>query len=81
MGLFKPNAEKQLAKRDVEGLVKALKYKSDEYVRNHAAWFLGELNDARAVEPLIQVLRDEYIHRYLRKEAEWALRILKDAGR
>jgi len=53
-GLFgPPNVEKLQAKGNVKGLIKALGYKKDEDVREAAAKALGEIGDARAVEPLI----------------------------
>jgi len=64
-GLFgPPNVKEMKAKRDVKGLIKALEYKksSDKWehrnVREAAAKALGELKDARAVEPLIAALKD-----------------------
>ena len=42
MGFFKPNVEKLADKKDVEGLIKALKGKS-EGVRWGAAIVLGEI--------------------------------------
>ena len=58
--LFKPDVEKLKAKKDVKGLIKALHYKKDYKVRWRAAEALGEIGDARAVEPLIAVsLQDE----------------------
>jgi HEAT repeat protein len=59
LDLFKPNVEKMKAKKDVKGLIKALKYKRDQDVRRYAALTLGEIGDARAVEPLIQALKEE----------------------
>lgn len=53
------------ARRDVQGLIKAMRYKSDDIVkdkevagriRRDAANALGELGDNRAVEPLIAAL-------------------------
>jgi len=58
MGLFGPNIKKMEAKRDIEGLVKALKNR-DEDVRRLAAAALGNIGDARAVEYLIEALRNE----------------------
>lgn len=58
MFFFKPNVEKMMRKRDVEGLIKALKY-DDPKVRYDAAKALGELGDPRAVEPLIFALADK----------------------
>jgi len=60
MGLFgPPNVEKLKEKRDLKGLIKALRYKRDGVVRQTAAEVLGEIGDARAVEPLLAALRDE----------------------
>jgi len=53
-----PNIEKLKAKGDVGGLIKALEYRKDTAVRISAAKALGELKDARTVEPLIAVLKD-----------------------
>jgi HEAT repeat protein len=68
-GLFGPpdskkleaNIEKLKAKRDVKGLIKALSYQKDYKVSVHkwAVEALGEIGDARAVEPLIVVLKDD----------------------
>ncbi len=54
----KPNIERFEANKDVEGLIKALKYK-DADVRWEAAMALGKIGDERAVEPLIQALRED----------------------
>src|SRR5450759_2332909 len=54
-----PNVEKLKAKRDVKGLIKALGYQKDPAVRRAAAEALGQIGDARAVEPLIAALKDE----------------------
>ncbi len=57
-----PNVEKLLARKDVEGLVKVLRYRAgrrdgkSESVRKEAAQALGKLGDKRAVEPLIAVV-------------------------
>ena len=57
--IFSPSdVEKLKAEKDVEGLIKALKDK-DQKVREKAAKALGETNDKRAAEPLIQALYDE----------------------
>jgi|GEM_PF-6947358 len=104
---FKPNVEKLKARKDVDGLIKALKYKRHEYiqreaaralrdigdeavphliqalkdetpiVRNFVANILGEIGDARAVEPLIMTLKDE--DTYIRKEAAESLGNMRDA--
>ncbi len=64
MGFLKPNVEKMKAKKDVEGLIKALRHEGD-FVYSYAADALGEIGDPRAVEPLI---RAPYA-RYERKRA------------
>lgn len=64
MNLFgPPDVEKMKARRDVNGLIKALGYqKGDSWnaknIRHYAAHALGELGDPRAVEPLIAALGD-----------------------
>jgi HEAT repeat protein len=63
MGLFgPPNIEKMKAKRDVDGLIKALQYKikstdfKETWVRQDAAKALGEIGESSAVLPLIAAL-------------------------
>jgi len=68
--LFKPNVERLREKKNVKGLIKALRHK-DWHVREEAAWALGGIGDARAVEPLIQALMDD--SDVLRRIAAWAL--------
>lgn len=59
MGIFgPPNIEKMQAKRDVNGLIKALSFKKDARIRLEAAKSLGEYGDVPAVEPLIALLQD-----------------------
>jgi HEAT repeat protein len=59
MPLFGPPNIPQLeAKRDAQGLIKALAYK-DAAVRIAAAEALGPLKDPLAVEPLVGLLKDE----------------------
>jgi HEAT repeat protein len=59
MPLFGPPDVAQLkAKRDVQGLIRALGYTADPNVRRAAAAALGELGDARAVDPLILALKN-----------------------
>jgi len=74
MGIFdrRPNVEKMKAKRDVKGLIEALRYK-DEYVRKDAAIALGKIGDERAIDPLIQALKDKH---YVRREAARALGVI-----
>lgn len=73
--MFKPNVEKLKEKREVVGLIKALEYKEDPYVRKEAAEALGEIGDKRAVDPLIKALKDkdvcEYATRALEEIVEW----------
>jgi len=61
MGLFdrKPNIEELEQNGDVEGLIRALKYKKNADVLNDAAYALGEIGDERAVQPLIEALDDD----------------------
>ena len=77
MGLFgPPNIEKLKAKRDVKGLVKALRYPKDTSVCKKAAEALGELGDIGAVKPLIIALKDVEID--VRKAAVEALAQIAD---
>jgi len=56
--LFRPDIGKLKEKKDVDGLIKALRDK-DSDIRLEVAYALGEIKDKRAVEPLIQALKDE----------------------
>jgi HEAT repeat protein len=47
-------------KRNVEGLIEALHYEADDDVRAAAARALWQIEDDRAVEPLIAALKDEW---------------------
>ncbi len=59
MALFGPPDVASLkAKRDVQGLIRALGYNGDVKVRRSAAAALGELGDPRAVEPLSLALKN-----------------------
>ncbi|MBE3115402.1 MAG: HEAT repeat domain-containing protein, partial [Actinobacteria bacterium] len=49
------NVEKMQANKDFKGLIRALKDENG-HVREQAAVALGEIKDARAVEPLIKAL-------------------------
>jgi HEAT repeat protein len=53
-----PNIEKLKARCDVAGLIKALGYEKDFRIRQGAANALGEIGDARAVEPLLTAILD-----------------------
>lgn len=59
--LFKPKQDvaRLKEKRDIKGLIKALKYRKNWLVRSRAAKALGEIGDTRAVEPLCVALKDE----------------------
>ena len=59
MGLFgPPDVAKLEAKRDVDGLIKALGYQKNADIRRAAAAALGKIGDASAVRPLIAALND-----------------------
>jgi HEAT repeat protein len=110
MSLFgPPNVEKMKAKRDVEGLIKALGYRkdkgvckaaagalveigtpavaplvaalkdSDTHVQWQAARALGQIGDARAIEPLIAALEDVEIDWTVCRTAAEALGQVGDA--
>jgi len=72
-----PNTEKMRAKRNINGLIKALTYnkdgtdEEDRSIRRHAAICLGEIKDRRAVEPLIAALKDK--DELTRVSAAWAI--------
>jgi len=55
----KPNVEKIRVNKDVEGLIRTLKYE-DKDVRWETAVALGNIRDGRAVEPLLRVLDDTH---------------------
>ena len=65
------------AKKDLEGLIEALGY-GDEFSGSDAADALGEMGDARAVEPLIQALQDNNNQPVLRNSAALALGEISD---
>ncbi|GAB4505354.1 MAG: hypothetical protein Fur0043_23490 [Anaerolineales bacterium] len=71
-----PNIEKMKARRDVRGLIRALKYDKD-WIRCDAAYALGDVGDARAVKPLISILKDREFK--VRQAAIVALGRLGDA--
>jgi HEAT repeat protein len=70
MGLFKPNVQKLYAKKNVQGLIKALTDKDPE-VRKGSAESLGKLKDVRAVNALVAALTDGEWK--IRAEAAYAL--------
>lgn len=55
MGIFKPNIEKLAAKKNIKGLIMALKH-NDKDIRLSAIEALGKIRDSRAIDPLIQTL-------------------------
>jgi len=58
-GLFgPPNVGKLEAQRNVDGLIKALTFQEDPWVRLLAARALGNIRDDRAVAPLVAALTD-----------------------
>jgi HEAT repeat protein len=58
-GMGKPDVDKLMSKRDVEGLIDALDYKKDTNVRSRAAQALGDVFDGRVVDALGKALKDE----------------------
>ena len=62
--------------KDVPGLLTALVYQEDPIVRQDAASALGRIADARAVEPLIDTLKDS--HDRVRQNAAVALGTIAD---
>jgi len=72
--MSKQDIEKMKAKRDVEGLMEALK---DEYWRvgRYAAKALGNIEDSRAIEPLMEALNDG--NSGVEKEAARALKKIR----
>ena len=71
MGLFgPPNIEKLKKKKDIKGLIKALRFK-DNHIRKKAAESLSEIGDKKARDPLILALNDN--DRNVRNEAARAL--------
>jgi len=53
-----PNVERLAAKRNVTGLIRALRYEKAQSIRITACRALGAIGDARAVDPLIGALND-----------------------
>ncbi|MDP2857248.1 MAG: HEAT repeat domain-containing protein [Bacillota bacterium] len=60
VGFGKPNIERLRQERDVEGLIKELRHE-DWRVRFAVARALYDIGDARAVQPLIAVLKDPHV--------------------
>ncbi|MFN2302811.1 MAG: HEAT repeat domain-containing protein [Anaerolineales bacterium] len=60
MALFgSPDVSQLFSKKDIKGLIKALRYQKDWFVRSEAASCLGNLMDKLATEPLILALSDK----------------------
>ncbi|MEA4845945.1 MAG: HEAT repeat domain-containing protein [Clostridiaceae bacterium] len=76
MGLFGPNIPKLMDKKDIGGLVKALKHPKF-MIRAHAAYALGEIGAPETAEPLIQAMYDNRLE--VRYEAARSLGMLKSA--
>ncbi len=72
-----PDVDKLRVKRDVQGLIKALGFPKDSYIRQNAAEALGAIGDPRAVKPLIVALND--IDSGVRKTAVYALGNIGDS--
>jgi len=77
MSIFgrKPNVEKLKERRNIKGLIKALK-DEDKNVRREAVSALGKIGDKRAVEPLIEALKDK--DKNVREAMEEALEKIKE---
>jgi HEAT repeat protein len=71
-----PNVEKLKTNSDVRGLIKALSYKKEAFVRAGAAKALGELKGPGSVEPLVVALKDSDYR--VQREAAKALGKLND---
>src|SRR5512137_2274045 len=56
--VLKLNVDEMKARRDFDGLFKALNNKRNVYLRRDAARALGEMGDSAAIEPLIAALKD-----------------------
>jgi HEAT repeat protein len=72
-----PNVENLKAKGDVPALIKALGYEKDQAVRKAAAKALGQIGDARAIEPLIAALKGHIGE--VQKAAASSLAMIRDA--
>ncbi|MFB0564272.1 MAG: HEAT repeat domain-containing protein [Candidatus Aminicenantaceae bacterium] len=54
------NIKEMKANRDIEGLIRLLP-RNDAEISKKAAEALGDLKDKRAVEPLIETLKNKYV--------------------
>ena len=73
-----PNIQELAKKRDVSGLIKALRYEQENGICCYAAEALATLGDPRASAPLLEILNGESNHRVLRCEAIKALGGMRD---
>ena len=64
------NNRKKSAEKTFDELVHDLKHSNSEKVRYNAARILGEKGDFKAVEPLIEVLKNDKNGENLRKEID-----------
>jgi len=67
----KPENAAELEKQGVEGLVRALRDSTDPKVRQYAAYLLGNAQNPRAIQPLIEALAD--FDKSVREQATLAL--------
>lgn len=74
--LFTPNIEKMKARKNIQGLIKALGFKSDPHIRSTAAKVLGSIGGKEVIVPLQNALQDE--DKWVRKNAVEALGIIGD---
>ncbi len=71
-----PNVKKLEKNKNIEGLINALNYEKDAFIRSNAAESLGKLKDPKTLCPLIKALKDpDYSVRY---NAAFALSQIKD---
>jgi HEAT repeat protein len=59
MDLNRPDVEKMIEEKNVEGLINVLQNDPDSNVRKKAATALGEIGDKKAIGPLIHALYDD----------------------
>ncbi|OVE79991.1 hypothetical protein BVY01_01070 [bacterium I07] len=72
MAFFRaPDVQDLKLKNNVKKLIKALAYKKDDSIRKEAVEALGVIGDSRAVEPIIELLKDE--NQEMRRKAAEAL--------
>lgn len=57
---LKVNVQEMKTRKDTEGLIKALHNKRNVFARMEAARALGDLGDPKAIDPLVDALKDRY---------------------